>query len=91
VPGSIRDDKTPFRRGKIAVGNIDRDALFPFRFKTVSDEGIIQVSLPVDRGIPFQCFQLVFEDGFRVEKEAPDQGRLAIINTPGRGKPQQVI
>ncbi len=39
VPRRVGDDEFPFRRGKIAVCHIDRNALFAFGFQSVGQDG----------------------------------------------------
>jgi hypothetical protein len=74
MAGCIRDNKPPFRGGEIAIGDIDRNTLFPLRFETIGEEGIVEVNITVGRGIMPHRFQLVLKDGLRIIQETPDQG-----------------
>ena len=72
VPWSIGDDKLTPRRGKIAVGDIDGDALFPLGSKAIGEEGKVDYSIPSTAGAFLHGAELVLKDTLRVIEKTPD-------------------
>ena len=82
VPRAIRDDEFALFSGEEAVGNVDSDALFALRSKTIDQQGKIDfLTLCAHAfGIGLQCLQLIFKDHFAVVQQAPNQGRFAVVH-----------
>src|SRR5690606_4171411 len=70
------------RRRKIAVGNVNRDALFALGLEPVDEQG--EVDVPARRAvaarIPLQRLELILENGTRLVEQPPDQRRLAVVD-----------
>ena len=79
----IRDNESATRRGKIAIGDIDGDALFAFGFKTIHQQRQIHVGAcrAVLAAIALERGELVRGNAGGVVKQAANERRLAIINT----------
>jgi hypothetical protein len=89
VAGRVGDDERPCRGGEVAVGDIDRDALLALGAQPVGQQR--EVELPAaaaPRGL-LDLLELVGQDRLGVVEQAPDQGRLAVVDRPGRGETQQ--
>jgi len=69
-----------FRRGvaKVAVGDVDRDALLPFGPQAVGEQGEVGVVLAPGPAGPLDRSELILKDRLGVVQQAPDQGALAI-------------
>jgi hypothetical protein len=88
VPRRIRDDELALRRGKIAVGDIDRDALFAFGAQAVRQQRQIDViGEAVGRGFG-DARKLVFIDAFGILEQAADEGALTVVDAAGGGETQ---
>ena len=90
VAGRIGDDELAPRRGEIAVGNIDRDALFAFGAEPVRKQREIDLSRR-GRSLSFNRAHLVFVDGLRIVKQPPDECGLSVVHTAGCREAQQVL
>ena len=91
MPGCVSDNETPFRCREIPVGDIDGDALFPFRFEPVGEEREIDLNFPVcGRKVPYRL-ELVFKNRFRIMEEAADEGGFPVIHASGWRKPEQGV
>ena len=82
VPRAIGDDELAPVRREIAIGNIDRDALFAFGGQPVDQQRKVDgfalrakaLAVALKRG------KLIVEQRFRLEKQTPDQCRLAVVD-----------
>ncbi len=82
VAGRVGDDEGARFGGEIAIGDVDRDALFAFGLEAVDEER------KVDRifgraelfRILFERRKLVVEDELLLVEKPPDQRRLAVID-----------
>src|SRR5262249_37929677 len=74
------DDEFAARRGKVAIGNINSDALLPLGPKAVGEIGKIYLASTGDVGGPFERLQLVLHKTLRIIKQSADQRGLAVIN-----------
>lgn len=72
VPRRVGDDEFPFRRGKIAVCHIDRNALFAFGFQSVGQDGEVYGFFQTVAFAGFQGFDLVGQQGFAVVEQSSD-------------------
>jgi hypothetical protein len=92
VARRVGDHEGATRRGEIAVGDIDRDALLAFGFKAVEQERILElarngaVSARQDR----QFLQLVVGDRAGLDQQAADQGGLAVVHRAARDDVQLI-
>ena len=64
VPRGVRDDELPARRREIAIGHIDRDALFAFGAEAVGEVGEINLTATGDIGGALECFDLILHQRF---------------------------
>ena len=90
VARAVGDDELAVRRGRVAVGDVDRDALLALGAQPVGDEGQVHV---VDAAAPRRQgdgLELVVEELAGVEEEAPDQRRLAVVDRSDGGESQEV-
>ena len=90
VSRAIGDDELPVRRRRVAVGDIDRDALLALCPQSVRHEGEVDLAQPaafrrgLDRG------QLIVEELPGVEEEPADERALAVVHGPDGGEPEEV-
>jgi len=90
VTRRVRDDELAPRRGEVAVGNVDRDALLPLGAQPVGQQGQVGALLAAFPAGPLHRRQLVLEDRLRVEQQPPDQGALPVVDRACGGQPQHV-
>ena len=83
VPGGVGDDEFPLGRGEVAVGDVDRDALFALGAQAVGDQGEVGVVVPALLGGALDGGQLVLHDGLGVEEQPADERRLAVVDRAG--------
>jgi len=89
VPRGIRDDELPLGRGKIAVGDINRDALLALGTQPIGQQRQIHVGIATLPGSLLNRFKLVLKNCFGVVHQAPDQGAFAVVYTACSREPQQ--
>ncbi len=89
VTRRVRDDELAPRRREVAVGDVDRDALFALGAQAVGEERQVRVLVAASTRHVFHVRELVLEDRFRVVEQAPDQGALAVVDAAARRKAQQ--
>ncbi|MNH94734.1 hypothetical protein D3C73_473580 [compost metagenome] len=81
VAGCIGDDEGAAIRGEIAIGDIDRDALFAFCLKAIEQQREIgQAEIVLRATVTRKRRRLVFLDRLGVPEKPADQGRLAVID-----------
>ena len=78
------------RRGEIAIGDVDGDALFALGAQAVGQQGEIDLPGAVVADA-FDRADLVFVHALRVVEQAADQRRLAVVHAAGGGEAQQVL
>ena len=83
VTRRVRDDEFPLRRGKVAVGDVDSDALLPLGLQSVGEEGEVHVLIAAAARGFLHGLELILEDGFRIVKEPADEGGFAVIDGAG--------
>ncbi len=81
MPRRIGDDELAFRRGEIAIRDINRDALLAFGAEAVGEVGEIDHAAAGDVGGFFQRLDLVFHQRLGIVKQTTDERGLAVINT----------
>ncbi len=85
VAGRVGEDERAPRRGEEPVRDVDRDALLALGPQAVGDGREVGL-LPVAR----DGVELVAQQELRVEQEAPDQRRLAVVDR-ARGRQAQQL
>jgi hypothetical protein len=88
VARRVGDDELARRRGEVAVGHVDGDALFAFGFQAVGEQA------QVDRltaGARLQVVQLVGQDGAAVVEQPADQRALAVVDAAGGEEAQGAV
>ena len=92
MPRRVGDDEgAPWRR-EVAVGDVDRDALFALRGKTVEKEGEVELaSLRSDAlRIGRQRVELVLEERAALIEQPADQRALPVVDAAARQEAQEV-
>jgi hypothetical protein len=87
VPRRVGDDEASAGGGEIPVRDVDGDRLLALGAQPVGDEGQVRRRTPC---LATQRVELVVLDGPRVEQKAPDQRRLAVVDTARSRESQQV-
>jgi len=74
VAGCIRDDELALRRGKEAIGDVDRDTLLALGLQSVDQQGEVDIAArgAVLRRVTLQRRELVLEDQLRVVEQPTD-------------------
>ncbi len=86
----VRDDEFAARRGEVAVGDVDGDALFALGAEAVGEER--EVDLAGGGGaFALDGLDLVFVDGLRVVEQAADEGGFAVVDGAGGGEAEEVF
>ena len=92
MPGRVCDDELTLGRAEIAVGNIDRDALFTFGFQTIGQVGQQRRMKAVDLFAAgqirtgFDFLQLIFIDHFGIVQQAANERAFSIIHATASQK-----
>ena len=87
VPRRVGDDELAQRGGEVAVGDVDRDALFALGDEAVGEERQVEREpAPLRRALDRR--ELVGEDRLRVVEQAADQRALAVVDA-ARGQEAQ--
>jgi hypothetical protein len=89
VARGVGDHELALRRGEVAVGDVDGDALLPLGPQAVGEQRQVGLLAPLP-GRALDGLELVLEDRLRVVEQAADEGRLAVVDAPGRGEPQDL-
>jgi len=90
VAGRVGDDELAARRGEIAIGDGERDALLALGFQPVGQQR--QIDGSADRALvpgARKLIELVGEDALAGEQQAADQRALAGIDGAGGNEAQQ--
>src|SRR5579863_6846175 len=74
VAGGVGDDEFAFGRGKVAVGDVDRNSLLSFGAKAVGELS------EVDGGVAGDGANVVVVDVVGVVKKAADESGLAVVH-----------
>jgi hypothetical protein len=93
VAGAIRDDELAVRGRKIAIRDVDGDALLALRTQAVHQQR--QVDGAAGRALALAVFsdrgELILVDGLRVVQQPPNQRALAIVDAAGGEQPHQLL
>ena len=83
----VGDDEAAVIRIKVAVGDVDGDALFPFRHETVQEQRVVDgAAAAADLAFQFQGLLLVGVEQFGVIEQMTDECRFAIIDAAAGNK-----
>ncbi len=86
-PGRIGDDELALRRGEVAVGHVDGDALFALGAQAVGEQREIDLAVAAAAfAQAFDGLELVLEDRLGIVKQPPDERAFAVVNRTGRGE-----
>ncbi len=90
VAGRVRDDEFAARGGKVAVSDVDRDALLAFRAQAVGEQSEVEYA---GRGgaRAFDGAHLVVVDALSVVQQAADQRGLAVVDGACGGEAEEVL
>ena len=82
VAGRVGDDERALRRREIAIGDVDRDALFALGLEAIDQQREIDICAgrAVLARIALQCGELVVENQLLLIEQASDQRRLTIVD-----------
>ena len=78
------------RGDEAAVGDVDRDPLLALGAQPVGEQREVDVAVAAALARLLDGLHLVDEHLLRVEEQAPDQGRLAVVDGAARDEPQQL-
>ncbi len=88
VSGRVGDDEFPPRRGEVAIGDIDGNALFALGLQSVGKQGQVDLVVTAFPGSIGHGGKLVAEDLTRIVQESSDQRALAVVDAARRDEPQ---
>jgi len=71
VAGAVGDDEVAMRRGEVAVGDVDRDALLALGPQPIGEQGQVDVVVATALADRRDVFELVLEDRLRVVGSRP--------------------
>ena len=86
----ISDDELPLRRGEVAVGDVDRDALFAFGAQAIGEEREVHGVEPLGLAGALDARHGVFEHLLGVVKQPANERALAVIDGAGGGEAKKV-
>ena len=78
------------RGDEAAIRDVDRDPLLALGAQPVGQQRQVDVVVPAPARRIFDVLELVDEDLLRVEQQAPDQRRLAVVDRARRDETQQL-
>jgi hypothetical protein len=80
VAGSVSELESPLRGDEAAVGDVDGDPLLALGAEPVGEEREVDLTVAAALARLLDGLHLVHEHLLRVEEEAADQGRLAVVD-----------
>ncbi len=89
VARRVGDDELAARRGKIAVGDVDGDALLALGAQAVGEQRKIDGAAGAIDLALLHGGELVLEDGLAVVEQAADQRGFAVVHAARGGEAQQ--
>jgi hypothetical protein len=92
VSRGIRDEESAARRGEIAIGDVNGDALLALGLEPVEEQRIIELfagASKLSRPL-LKHFDLIDRNRARLGDEPADQRRLAVVDRPAGDEPQQI-
>jgi hypothetical protein len=90
VAGRVGDDELAPGGVEVAVGDVDRDALFALGAQAVGQQREVGVAVPAPPGGLLDVLELVLEDRLGVVQQPADQGRLAVVDRSRGGEADQL-
>jgi hypothetical protein len=90
VARRVGNDEFPARRGKVAVGHIDRNALLTLGAKAVGEEGQIHNGIASAARAFLNGYKLVLENALGIIKQASNESGFAVINRTGGGEAKKI-
>src|SRR4029077_16064599 len=89
VAGRVGEDELAARRREVAVGYVDRDALFALRLQAVGEQREVdRAGIAVLRGL-LDGGDLILVHRSRVVQQPPDQRALPVVDAARRADPQE--
>ena len=80
VAGGVGDDEPPARRGEVAIGDVNGDALLALGAEAVGEGGEVDLAAAGEVGGALQRFDLVFHQRPRVVEQPANERGLAVID-----------
>jgi len=77
-------------RCEVAVGDVDRDPLLALGAQAVDEQRQVDHAGAAAARRLLDVLELVSQDRFRVEQQAADERRLAVVDGAGRGEAHEV-
>jgi hypothetical protein len=90
VPRRVGEHELALRRGEVAVGDVDRDALLALGPQAVDQQRQVRRGESLVDRRALHGLDLVGEHRLGVVEQPPDQRRLAVVDRARRGEPEQV-
>ena len=90
VARGVGHDEGPDRRGEVAVGDVDGDALLALGPQAVGEQREVGVVVAAVGAGALDGLQLVLEDGLAVVEQPADQGGLAVVDGTGGREAEKV-
>jgi hypothetical protein len=92
VAGRVGHDELARRRGEVAVGDVDRDALLALGGQPVEQQRVVELAVlragPL--GVGLQRGELVVEDQLGLPQQAADERALAVVDAAAGDEAEQV-
>ena len=89
-PGRVGELEAALRGDEAAVGDVDRDPLLALGAQPVGEQREVDVAVAAALARLLDVLHLVDEHLLRVEEQAPDQGRLAVVDGAAGDEPEQL-
>jgi hypothetical protein len=86
----VGNDEFPARRGKVAVGHVDRDALLTLGAEAVGEESQIHNGVAAASRAFLDGYELVLENALGIIKQASNESGFAVINRTGGGEAKKI-
>ena len=83
VAGRVGDDELAGRGGEVAVGDVDRDALFPLGAQAVGEQREVHALFAAQARRVLDRVERVLEDLLRVVEQTTDERALAVVDRAG--------
>ena len=90
VPGRVGDDELALGSRKVAVRNVDRDALFALRLEAIGEQRKVDLHARATRR-SLHRGQLVFVDAVRIVQKTTDQRGFAVIDRAHGDEAKQLL
>ena len=91
VTGRVGDDELPPSRRKIAISDINGNALLPLGAQTIRQQREIDGPRRTIHRRLGHRLQLILVDALRIVEKTADQRRLTVVHAAGRRESQQIL